>query len=199
MSSENSATRKKILEATAKLLLESRGRGIRMSDIAKAAGVSRQAVYLHFESRGDLMIATVRYLDEVHGLQQRVKQFNEETTGIGRLSAFIEFWGNYIPEIYGVAKALMTARETDEAAADAWQDRMDSVRAGCRETIQALEREGVLTSGWSADEATDLFSTLMSFQNWEELTLRCGWTVEQYVSRMKTAIRSILLKPQNLL
>ena len=48
MSSENLETREKIMRATWKLLEESGGSGVRMSDIAKAAGISRQAVYLHF-------------------------------------------------------------------------------------------------------------------------------------------------------
>ncbi|MBL4878008.1 MAG: helix-turn-helix transcriptional regulator, partial [Hyphomonas sp.] len=55
MSSENLETREKIMRATWKLLEESGGSGVRMSDIAKAAGISRQAVYLHFPTRADLL------------------------------------------------------------------------------------------------------------------------------------------------
>lgn len=32
-----------------------RGQGVRMGDIAKAAGISRQAIYLHFDTRTALM------------------------------------------------------------------------------------------------------------------------------------------------
>ena len=59
MSSENLETREKIMRATWKLLEESGGSGVRMSDIAKAAGISRQAVLHHFGSRDGLMRATV--------------------------------------------------------------------------------------------------------------------------------------------
>jgi AcrR family transcriptional regulator len=185
MSSEISQTRKKIIEAAARLLLESKGQGVRMADIAKASGVSRQAVYLHFPSRGELMIAAVRYLDEVYGLDERLKDFREARTGVEILEAFVGFWGNYIPKIYGVAKALLAARETDEAAAAAWDDRMNSIRSGCRRTIETIEHEGLLSPEWTVDEAVDLMWTMLSIQNWERLTVICGWTVEEYVERMK--------------
>ena len=60
MSSHAPDTRTKILQATRQLMEERRGLGVRMSDIAKAAGVSRQAVYLHFDSRIELLSATTK-------------------------------------------------------------------------------------------------------------------------------------------
>ena len=51
----------RILDAALALLRE--GGPVRMSDIAKAAGVSRQAVYLHFPTRAQLLIAAARRLD----------------------------------------------------------------------------------------------------------------------------------------
>jgi AcrR family transcriptional regulator len=65
MSSPNPDTRKRILQATADLLTEGGGAGVRMSDIAKRAGISRQAVYLHFANRADLLIAATFYVDEL--------------------------------------------------------------------------------------------------------------------------------------
>ena len=57
MSSENIETRSRILDATVNMLEEHGGVGVRMGDIAKAAGISRQAVYLHFASRAELLVA----------------------------------------------------------------------------------------------------------------------------------------------
>ena len=57
------------------------GLGVSMGDIAKAAGISRQAVYLHFASRTELMIATTNYVDEVKGLNERLNRFKAATTG----------------------------------------------------------------------------------------------------------------------
>ena len=60
---------------------ERSGRGVRMSDVAGMAGVSRQAVYDHFGSRADLMVATVRYGDTVLGLDERLSRYRVAIAG----------------------------------------------------------------------------------------------------------------------
>jgi AcrR family transcriptional regulator len=186
-------TREKILEATWSLMVANRGQGVRMSDIAAAAGVSRQAVYLHFDSRAKLLIATTHYGDQVHNLDTRLARWRAAATGLEKLDAYIEFWGNYIPEIYGIARALLAARETDEAAAIAWDERMTAVRGGCRTTLEALEHDGLLAPEWPLDHATDLLWTLLSIRNWEQLTRECGWSTEEYVSRIQSLARRALV------
>jgi AcrR family transcriptional regulator len=107
---------------------ERRGRGVRMRDIADAASLSRQAVYDHFGSRTKLLVAATHYVDEVRGVRERRRRFQAATSVVERLEAYVKFWGNYIPEVYGMARALLASRETDEAAAAAWDDRMSAVR-----------------------------------------------------------------------
>jgi AcrR family transcriptional regulator len=72
MSSNNIETRTRILDAAWKLLETGQGSGVRMSDIAKTAGISRQAVYLHFPTRAELLIATTRHLDVVKDVDARL-------------------------------------------------------------------------------------------------------------------------------
>jgi AcrR family transcriptional regulator len=194
MSSGESETRTRILEATRRLTEEHRGRGLRMRDVAEAAGISRQAVYDHFGSRAKLLVETTHYVDEVRGLEERRRHFREATTGVGRLEAYVEFWGNYIPEVYGMAKALLVTRETDEAAAAAWDNRMSAVRESCRRTIEALHRDGMLAPEWSRDVAVDLMWTMLSIRNWEQLTTECGWSTNQYVSRMQKVLKRTFVR-----
>jgi hypothetical protein len=63
---------------------------------------------------------------------------------------------------------------------------MSAVREGCRAVIEALQRDGMLLRDWTRDEATDLFWTLLSVRNWEQLTIECGWSTRQYVGWMQT-------------
>ena len=147
MPSSESETRTRILEATRQLMEEHRGQGVRMRDVAEAAGISRQAVYDNFGSRAKLLVETTHYVDEVRGLEERRRRFREATTGVGRLEAYVEFWGNYIPEVYGMAKALLVAREADEAAAAAWDDRMSAVRESCLRTMRSIVTGCSLPSG----------------------------------------------------
>ncbi len=140
----SSDTRSRILEAAWKLLEDGAGGEVRMSDIAKKTGISRQAVYLHFPSRADLLIAVTRYIDEANEIDARLAASRRAKTGVERLDAYIEAWGNYIPEIYGVGKALMAMQETDSEARMAWEGRMLAVREGCEAAVAAHRR------GWSA-------------------------------------------------
>jgi AcrR family transcriptional regulator len=172
------------------------GQGVRMSDVAKAAGVSRQAVYLHFDSRAELLVATARYVDEVRGLGERLRSYRAATSGVDKLETYVEFWGNYIPEVYGVAKALLAARETDKAAAAAWEDRMRAVYTSCRSIIETLERDGMLAPEWTIEEAADLLWTVLSIRNWEHLTIERGWTTDLYITRMQRLLKHTFVQEQ---
>src|ERR687898_1655809 len=173
---------------------ERNGQGVRMSDVAGAAGVSRQAVYDHFGSRADLMVATVRHGDEVLGLDGRLRHYRAATGGTERLEAFVEFWGNYVPEIHGIARAMLAARETDEAVAAAWDDRMGVVQEACKDIVGRLERDGVLVPGWSVNEAGEMLWSMLSIGTWENLTLERGWPVDLYVDRMKEVTKRTFVR-----
>jgi AcrR family transcriptional regulator len=189
MSSKNIETRTRILDATVGMLEEHGGRGVRMGDIAKVAGISRQAIYLHFASRAELLVAATRYLDEILDVDRRLAPSRAASSGAERLALYIDCWGHYIPEIYGVAKALLLAQDTDEAAAVAWNDRMLAMRDGCRAAIEALHSEGNLAPEWTPKRATDALWTMLLVPNWEHLTGKCGWSTRQYVRWMKIAAK----------
>lgn len=193
MSSDKNDTRTKILEATWKLLEENRGQGASMGDIAKAVGISRQAVYLHFASRTELIIEMALYVDEVKGLDARFDPFREAKKGIEKLEICVDVWGNYIPEIIGIAKAMLATRETDEATAAAWNEVMGCLKGVCRETVDVLAEEGNLAPEWTREQATDLFMAMISVNAWEELTLESGWTNAEYVERMKKLLKRALI------
>lgn len=194
MSSGDPETRERILKETRRLMEERRGKDVRLEDIAKAAGVSRQAVYLHFGSRAGLLTATAHYLDEILGLRDRVKPYREATDGITALEAFVAFWGSYMPDVYGLAKALLTVRDSDEAAAAAWADRMAAVYQGCTIVVNRLVEENRLAPEWKKEEATDFFFSLLSFLDWEHLTMERGWSNSQYVDRMQMVLKKALVK-----
>jgi AcrR family transcriptional regulator len=179
-----------------RLMEERGGQGVRMRDVADVAGVSRQAVYDHFGSRAELMVATARHGDEVRGLEERLVRYRAATGGVKRLEAFIEFWGNYIPEIHGIARALFAARDSDAAVAAAWDDRMRVVQEACRDIVGRLQGVGMLASGWSLEEAGDLLWTMLSIGNWENLTIERGWPVSLYVERMQMLSKRVFVREQ---
>ena len=194
MSRDGSKTRARILEAVLTLLESGDASAVRMSDIAKSAGVSRQALYLHFPNRADLLIAATRHLDELKDIDARLAGSRNAKTGRDKLQAFIVAWGNYIPEIYGVGRALMAMMDSDKEARAAWQDRMQAVRQGCAGAVASLERDGDLAKGWSREEATDMLWALLSVRVWEQLRHECGWTQEQYIEKTAATARRALVR-----
>jgi AcrR family transcriptional regulator len=192
MSSNALPTRERILGATWSLL-EGGGSKVRMADIAAAAKISRQALYLHFPTRAELLIAATRHVDEVKDVDARLAASRSAPTGRARLAAFIAAWGGYIPEIHGVGRALMAMQGTDAEAASAWSDRMRAVRHGCAAAVDALQRDGDLAPSFTPETATDFLSMLVSVPNWEHLVLDCGWPQERYVASITRTAEDALI------
>ena len=193
MSSIKNPTRTRILQTTWKLLEDGGGAKVRMSDIAKAAKLSRQAVYLHFPNRAELLIATTLYLDEVHDIDAALAASREALDGPTRLSAWITAWGGYIPTIYGIGKALMAMKDNDPEAAAAWEGRMAAVRDGCAAAVAALDDDGLLNPELSTDAATDALWTLLSVRTWEHLRIDCDWSQERYLWLMQDMAARMLI------
>ncbi len=193
MSSSDNDTRTKILRAAWELMEQDPGKSVSMSQIAKATGISRQAVYLHFASRTELLIATIHYVDEVKGLDQRLEALQTATSGTDMLEKYVEVWGNYIPEIYGVSKALMLTKANDEAAAAAWNEVTNCLRDLCVQVMDKLQQEKKLNAHWNTENAADLFWVMISIDTWEQLTQDCGWTTDQYVENITKTMKSTFI------
>ena len=192
MSRDSSDTRARILDCTWNLL-ESGDKKVRMTDIAKAVGISRQALYLHFPTRAELLIATTRYIDSVKNVDERLADSRAATLGRDRLTSFISAWGGYIPEIHGLSVALRSMRDNDAEAAAAWDDRMRAVRHGCTAAVEALTADKILRPDLDREVATDLLWTLLSVENWERLVRDCGWSQTDYESQIKRLAEAALL------
>jgi AcrR family transcriptional regulator len=192
MSRSSSDTRARILDCTWNLL-ESGDKKVRMSDIAKASGISRQALYLHFPTRAELLVATTRHIDSVKNVDARLAASRAATSGHERLVTFIGAWAGYIPEIYGMSVALRAMRASDAEAAAAWDDRMQAVRHGCAAAVQALAADNALRPDLNEDVATDLLWTLLSVENWEHLVRDCDWSQTDYESQIERLAEAALL------
>ena len=191
-------TKERILKAAWELLerdaTASGGQAVRMADIAKAAGISRQAVYLHYQNRADLLVATTRYIDVQKSVDAMLIASRTAKTGKERLTAYISALGNYFPEIHKVMRALMVMAPTDDEAAAAVADRENAMRHGCKAAVRDLIRDGDLAPGLSSEEATDVLWTLLSVQTWERLTQQCGWPQQRYLELITETAEKVLVR-----
>ncbi len=190
MSKKLEETRGRILAATVDLLESGRPAEVRMSDIARRAGITRQAVYLHFATRAELLTAAVQYVDELYDVDALLAPSRAATGGLERLDAFIEGWGTYIPRVFGIVKGLLAVYDTDEAAAAAWDDRRAAIRHGCEAAVQALRRDGLLRQ--RPIDATDTLWGLLSVELWDFWVSQAGWSHAKCISQMKVVARAAI-------
>ena len=174
-------SRARILDAALRLIRKQRRATVTMAQIAKAARLSRQAVYLHFADRAELMAALVRHVHESLGLPAAIQRMmTDARTGIGLIEADVSMQARFNPGVWAVARAVDAVRRTDAAAARAWQERLDSRLDRCRAIVARLKAEGTLRPELDPSIAADLLWTMTSLRMWEDLVLEREWTPEQY-------------------
>jgi AcrR family transcriptional regulator len=186
VSSSNS--RERILDAALRLLSTRGDANVTVAQIARAARVSRQAVYLHFADRAALLVALARHLDDRLELPADIQRLMEAPTGVAMLEACVSMQARRNPAVWAVARAVDAVRRTDAAAARAWQDRLNARLDGCRAMVSRLQAEGRLRPGLAPSIAVDLLWTLTSLRMWEDLVLERGWSPAQYQRQMTKVV-----------
>ena len=181
-------TRRRILDATLALVTRRGGADVTMAQIARAARVSRQAVYLHFADRAALLTAAVRHVDERKGIPEAVQGIRDAPNALAAVREMVAVQARLNPGIWPIARALDAVRREDEAAERSWQDRMAHRLAGCQAIVARLAEEGVLKSGIDRTVAADLLWTMTSVRLWEDLVLLRRWSVARYRKHVSAMI-----------
>lgn len=184
-------TRRRILHVT-RALLVARGPGLRLQEVAERAGVSRQALYLHFGDRQGLILALVRHMDETLELGDHLAHVYAAKDGRQLLERAMrlntEFWAQVAP-----VAAVLSASQDDDALRAAWRDRMAVRRGTFRQMVERLYEMGELASSWDVDDASDLLYGVTHFDSWRELTGELGWSDDHYVDAMSGLLGRALL------
>jgi AcrR family transcriptional regulator len=187
-------TKARILDAVWRLVTR-RGRAdLTMGDIARAVGLSRQAVYLHFPNRAALLVAAVRHFDEQHG-DVAARERRRALPPVESFEAGIRAWLAYLPQVLSVAGALEAAAMVGDEGADAWHDRMRYLREGQRYYVARLAEHGLLADGWTVDEALDWMWARTHPSVWRHLVVEQGWDRDRFVDRVVRSLVAELVAP----
>lgn len=179
MSSEKDS-RTKILAAALALIRRRSGANVSIGEIARAARLSRQAIYLHFADRADLLIALVRYVDETRGLPEKLQKITDAPSGLAAMREMVALQASDNPALWPIARVFDAVRRDDHAVERSWQDRLQHRLAGCREIMRRVERDGDLSPDIDVQTAADLLWTITSLRMWEELVVGRGWSAKKY-------------------
>ena len=192
MSREN--RRDLILRAARELLEREPWAGLGLDDVAKAAGVSRQALYLHFGSRGALLLALVEFVDREEGLGEYVEDVRAAPTALEALGRLVTLNATYEPRIRAIAVAHDVARRGDPELEAAWQDRMRGRRRLCAHVTERLEHEGRLAEGLTTGDATDLLWAILSTHVHEDLVGERRWSRRRYDEQLSLLLQRALTR-----
>lgn len=171
-------TRSEILDTAWRLIAEE-GADISVSKIASAVGLTRQSIYVHFGSRGGLLVALVRRADEREDIWRNFELALGAADAAARLRGCLNAWFDFVPKIHPVATDLIRLKGRDKEAATAWYDRMEELKSFYRARIEDLEKEEKLPPNWTVNTATDFLWTMTSVQNWDLLVRDCGWSQQE--------------------
>jgi AcrR family transcriptional regulator len=190
MSRNNS--REQILDAALSVITRRGDANVTMAEIGKASGVSRQAVYLNFADRADLMLALVRHVDERRGLARQLEKVRNAPSGLEAIQEFVALQARGNPQIWSVARAFDAVRRTDAEVEKSWQDRLNDRLQGCRWMVARLKDEGILRPGLKPSVAADILWSVTSLRGWEDLVVQRGWSPAQYEKHIYGLLRTAL-------
>ncbi|HEY7265518.1 MAG TPA: TetR/AcrR family transcriptional regulator [Trebonia sp.] len=191
----SSSTRERILSAAREQVEAAGGALPGMSELARAVGISRQALYLHFPARASLLLALVAYVDEKEDLQAGIAAVETTPDAAGQIRAWAQMqsWRN--PKIAPFARALDQVRHSDQAVSAAWRDRTRNRMRGAVAITTRLREEGRLHPSWDPGEAAALLWELTSFRVWDDLVNESGVKPDRYVEIVTAAALAALASP----
>ena len=185
-------TRTRILAVTWDLVAD-QGSSLKLSEVAERAGVSRQAVYLHFGDRNGLLLALVNHMDETLDLGASLAHVQAAPTGYELLERAMRLNTDFWTAVCPVAQVLEAAQHDDEALGAAWRDRMELRQMAFGMMIRRIADLHELAAEWSLEEASALLYAVAHFDTWRELTHQLRWTDDHYVKAMTLLLRRALL------
>jgi AcrR family transcriptional regulator len=185
---DDEPTRERILSAAWQVARERGSVQFTLAEIAALAGVSRQALYLHFDNRAGLLVEMARRIDHSSGFVSRVAATRKRPARQG-FRQVLRLWYEHLSEILTVARALEAAAITDDEAAKAYHDRMQAWHETLRISITALADAGQLRREWTVDQATDWVFARTQPANYEYLVRQRLWPANVVTER---TIRSVV-------
>ena len=193
MSSGDPETRARILAAARALMDEAPGAPVSMGAVAQRAGVSRQALYLHFADRAALFVEVSRLVDSTERTADRQRRVDQAPSGREALRQAVALQGVLKPRVNGLAVTMDVMRRADPAANAAWQEREHARLSRCEDVIRRVDTEGKLGPAWDVPTAAGLMWAVTSQRVWDDLVCDQGWSQARYVARLTTLLEWALL------
>lgn len=186
-------TRAALLDAARAILERESYDALTMSAIAERAGVTRRAVYLHFDSRADLLGQLFDHIAATHDLHASVAPVWEAPDALTALDRWARHLAAYHPRLLAVDRAIREAEDRDADAARHRRRINAAQRQSCERLATRLAQEDQLAPRWDPESAGDMLFALVSTDLIERLLRTCGWNETQLAHGLSRLFRSGLV------
>ena len=173
------STTDRILTA-ARELFETRGFEVGMGEIARLAGISRQAIYLHFASKADLLQRLTTWVEKQADLDSLLQPVFDAPTGEQALRALIDAAAVFEPQIHGLARAVEQAGNRYPEVHTISTDRMRRRLEAMTGIVARIHTDGRLTPGWDIDRAAAFVWSTTAPATYHLMVVELGWTPQQW-------------------
>jgi AcrR family transcriptional regulator len=196
MSSNRSETGRAILEAAREVFEQEGYHGAGLGAVAKRAGVSRQAIYLHFASKPELLTALHLHIYEVD-VAPAIERHRlwESATALDALDASVRVDAEVASKVWRIHEALVVARrhhpEVDETLRPREAQRYEDLRRLAR----WLKKDGMLPSGMTVATYADIQWGLTSIGTFTNLVVERGWSVDRFAGWVRETLLLHLRAP----
>ncbi len=179
-----------LLSATRRLIEERGLDAVTMAAVAREAGVSRRAVYLHYSSRAELLVALLGHLGETEELGASLGRVWDSPDAVTALDEWARHIARSHPRIMPVARAVEQMRRTDSDVAAMHDTIMARWQKGSRRLAQWLHDDERLAPPWTVDTAADMLWALMSWDILEKLLVDRGWSQGEVADHLALLLKS---------
>jgi len=164
--------------------------GAGLGAIAKRAGVSRQAIYLHFSSKAELLTALHLHIfatDVVPVLERH--PITDAVTGLDALDATIAVDVEVVAKVWRIHEVLAMARRQYPEVEETLRPREEERYGELLDLGRRLKREGALPPKLRVGTFADMLWGLMSTGTYRSLVIERGWSLDRYRSWVRSTIR----------
>lgn len=197
--SRSYSTRERVLDAAREITREKGEMAATMSAVAAKAGISRQALYLHFADRVQLLHALSDHIDRQLGVGDWMIEIENLPSVTDMLRNLALMRCKRSVEFAFLIRSIDTDRFRNDSAATAWKKRhYGNIDWMERVVVERLRQEGRLHPSWLSRDAAAFLVALYSMRNWDDLTQTFGWSSEQYIETIAASAMSILTGPARL-
>ncbi len=185
-------TRARIERAAAELIVERGYIATSVQEIADAAGVHVQTIYLAYGTKAALLAAAAARLvaggedPETHPSRRRwARRIQATEDPLGKIELYVEYMVEVTPRVASLIDVLRATAPAEPEVASFLAQMERGRREGPLHLLGPLAESGELRPGLDPEAVADIVFAIVSPDTIRALTANCGWKAER-VNRLLT-------------